>query len=141
VTINKLSAHFYRLRIYWLITEEPEELLLWYPDGDGPRWTPDEEEQLRACFPDKEKLMAALPKRTWASILHHAYEKGLTCTNPRLSRAAYMAFEDLLTNEDREVMIYCGIRLDEVSRSKPVSLLWSRMHDNRVSIITNPYGQ
>jgi hypothetical protein len=138
VTVHKLSAHFYRLRIYWHITEQPEELLLWYPDGDRPLWTEEEEAKLRACYPDKEKLMEVLPTRTWASILRHAWELGKAKANPRLSRAAYMPLEDLLTLQDRQVMIYYGVNLDDVPRRKPVSMLWSSRHDNSLSIFTNP---
>jgi len=134
VTISKLSAHFYRLRIYWLVTEEPEELLLWYPEGDRPCWTEEEEGQLRADYPDKEKLMEALPTSTWASILRRAYEIGLTKANPRLSRAPYMELEDLLTHQDKQVMIYYGVNRVNLTKGKPVCMVWSRMHDHRLSI-------
>ncbi len=139
VTVYKLSAHFYRLRIYWHITEQPEELLLWYPDGDRPLWTEEEEAKLRTYYPNKEKLMEALPTRTWASILRHAWETGLAKANPRLSRAAYMPLEDLLTHQDKQVMIYYEVNLDEVSKGKPVSMLWSSRYDDSVSISTNPF--
>ena len=109
-----------------------DSLLLCYPDGDCQRWTTEEEGRLKADYPDKEKLMEALPTRTWASILRRAWELGVTETNPRLSRAQCMALEleDLLTHQDREVMVYYGITLDDVPRGKPASLLWSRKHDN-----------
>jgi Resolvase, N terminal domain len=133
VTICKLSAHFYRLKIYWLVTEVPEEILLWYPYGDSPIWTYEEEEQLQMCYPDKEKLMEALHKRTWSAILHRSFEKGLAASIPREARAAYMELENLLTYEDRQVMVSCGVTLDSLPRGKPVSLLWSKRHDNDIS--------
>ncbi len=112
---------------------------MWYPDGDRPRWLEEEEVQLRVYYPDKEKLMEALPTRTWASILRHAWEIGLMKANPRLSRAAYMELEDLLTHQDKQVMIYYDVNLDEVSKGKPVSMLWSSRHDHNLSLSTNPF--
>jgi hypothetical protein len=38
-------------------------------------------------------------------------------------------------------MIYYGVTLDDVSKSKLVTMLWSSKHDNCLSIITEPSGQ
>jgi hypothetical protein len=92
-----------------------------------------------AGYPDKEKLMEALPTRTWASILRRAHEAGLTKANPRLSRAQYMELEDLLTHQDKQVMIYYGVNRDNLTKGKPVCMVWSRTHDHRLSFTAYPY--
>jgi hypothetical protein len=45
--------------------------------------------------------------------------------------------EDLLTYQNEQVMIYYGEKLDNLSKGKPVCMVWSRMHDDYLSISTN----
>ena len=118
--MSKLSAHFFRIRIHWQITQHPEELLLWYPDGDRPHWTEEDDRQLRAYFPDKEQLLIIFPHRSWGGITRHARDIGLA---PGYRKARYLPLEDLLTRQDREVMETYAVRLADVPRGKPVCLL------------------
>lgn len=119
VTMRKLSAHFFRIRIHWQITQQPEELLLWYPDGDRPHWTEEDEWQLQEHYPDKEQLLALFPHRSWGGITRHARDIGLA---PGYRKARYLPLEDLLTRQDREVMEAYAVSLVEVPRGKPVCL-------------------
>jgi len=50
-----------------------------------------------------------------------------------------MELEDLLTHQDKQVMIYYDVNLDEVSKEKPVCMLWSSRYDNDLSLSTNPF--
>ena len=121
VTIGKLSAHFYRLCIHWHITERPEDVLLWYPEGDHPHWTEEEESQLKAHFPDMEKLTVLFPHRSWTGIWRRAYEVGVAPAYNKRGRRA--ALEYLLTPQDKQVMASYGISLNEIPKGQPLALV------------------
>jgi hypothetical protein len=121
VTIRKLSAHFFRLCIFWNITEQPEEIVLWYPQGDNPHWTDEEEQLLQEYYPNQDKLIELLPHRTWTSIMRHAYDKGICSTYGQ--RLRYANLEDLLTLEDKRIMAAHNIFLNDLTRGKPVGLV------------------
>ncbi|MHB8597112.1 MAG: hypothetical protein ACYDER_09900 [Ktedonobacteraceae bacterium] len=123
VTIGKLSSHFYKLCIYWHITEKPEDILLWYPDGDTPHWTEEEDHTLKKHFPDMERLIELFPYRAWTGIMRHAYDIGLTSNYHKRTR--YATLEDLVTLQDKQVMASYGVSFCDVTRSKPVGLVQS----------------
>jgi len=121
VTIRKLSAHFLKLCIYWHITEQPEDVLLWYAEGDHPHWTEEDERLLQEHYPDQDKLIALFPHRSWTAILRHAYDMGIYQSYHH--RLRYADLEDLLTPQDKQVMASYGIFLSDVTKGQPRVLL------------------
>lgn len=77
VVIDIMSMHWLRIQIHWLHEEWGVEQLYFCRYSYGTRkWTPKDDEILRAHYPESPRLevLKQLPERSWEAIRHRGYQ-------------------------------------------------------------------
>lgn len=80
VKLDMLSAHLFRLTIFWEngIAVRPDVALLWrgITPNNSEAWSEEEDEIMRSYYPDKPQIeiMQALPRWAWNRILERAQD-------------------------------------------------------------------
>lgn len=136
VTVEKLSPHWYGIRIDWSGFYGYSDIgYLYRGDGaSGKNWTPEEVEQLRILFPaaPRMELLEAFPTRSWSSIQAAAKARNIYRTvareqtsinrNLALLDLSFMQTVDInldtLTDESIQCVWNEGIRISD-SQSGP----------------------
>jgi len=121
-----LSPHFIQLDVqFGILVNKHLTLYLHRARGSRLYWTDEEDSTLAALFPtaDKQVIMAALPRYSWASICWRGYE--------RLGIRRGYTKKDILAYADLQVIEQCGARVDKpvwrVDSDKPNNMtaqLW-----------------
>jgi DNA invertase Pin-like site-specific DNA recombinase len=105
--LTALSPHFLCLEVE-LVSPVNTYLTLYLHRARGSRllWSEEEDSILATLFPtaDKQTIMEALPKYSWAAICWRGYE--------RLGVQRSYSKKETLTYEDLQVIEHCGARTD-----------------------------
>ena len=111
VTIEEVSVHWLRFTVLWrgTLANRPDVCLIWRQRGKRSEdWTTEEEEYIKANYPDGDKLtmLEALPSRSWNMIYQRALTLGVhRRVNTLNSIPQNVTIEDLNVIPDREMAI------------------------------------
>jgi len=109
VTIEEVSVHWLRLTVLWRgpLANRPDVCLIWRQRGKRSEdWTTEEDEYIKASYPDGDKLMMleALPSRSWNMIYQRALALGVRrLVNTLNTIPQNVTIEDLNVIPDREM--------------------------------------
>jgi DNA invertase Pin-like site-specific DNA recombinase len=120
--LTKETPHWYQLEVYWKLPVGRVDVgFIWYQNGGGFLWTPQEDETIKALYPNagRETVQQALPRRAWYAIGDRAYQKGIRRTVAATSDVPdYLSWEDYSFQKEHELTSEAGTEYRATWRTK-----------------------